>query len=57
MSMSYLVIFTIYIPCSATIATMVKEGSWKLALTHVGVSLSSAYILGIIFYWLTTLCL
>jgi Fe2+ transport system protein B len=27
MSMSYLVIFTIYIPCSATIATMVKEGS------------------------------
>lgn len=51
--MSYLVILMIYLPCLATFRIVVKEGGWKILFTHIGISLSSAYILGIITYWLT----
>jgi Fe2+ transport system protein B len=43
----------LYLPCSATIAIMRKEGSWKLVFIHIGASLSISYVLGLITYWVS----
>jgi ferrous iron transport protein B len=50
MGMSYLVITMLYFPCSATLATMKKESSWKIVGLHIGTSLGIAYVTGIIVY-------
>ena len=51
-AISYMTIFLLYIPCAATISTMCKEGGWKLVGTHLAISLSVSYVLGIISYWI-----
>lgn len=51
--MSYLIILMLYLPCLATFRIVVKEGGWKILFTHLGVSLSSSYILGVILYWIS----
>ena len=52
-AISYMTIFLLYIPCAATISIMRKEGGWKLVGTHLAMSLSVSYVLGIISYWIT----
>lgn len=49
---SYMTIFLLYLPCAATISVLRKEGGWKLLATHLGISLSISYILGVISYWI-----
>ena len=51
-AISYMTIFLLYIPCAATISIMRKEGGWKLLVTHLAISLSISYSLGLMSYWI-----
>lgn len=51
-AISYMTIFLLYIPCAATISTMREEGGWKLLATHLAISLSISYSLGLMSYWI-----
>ena len=50
---SYMVILLLYLPCTATISIMRKEGNWKLVFIHIGISLTISYVLGLIAYWVS----
>ena len=50
---SYMVILLLYLPCTATISIMRKEGNWKLVFIHIGTSLTISYVLGLIAYWVS----
>ncbi len=52
-AISYMTIFLLYIPCAATISVLRKEGGWKLLFTHLSLSISISYLLGILSYWIT----
>lgn len=53
---SYLVIFMLYMPCVATISAMIKEGGIKVLLIHLATSITIAYSLGLISYWISYAC-
>ena len=50
---SYLVIFSFYLPCAATIGTLKKESNWKYLGIQLGSSIAVSYLLGIITYWIS----
>ena len=50
---SYMVILLLYLPCTATISIMRKEGNWELVFIHIGTSLTISYVLGLIAYWVS----
>ena len=52
-AISYMTIFLLYVPCAATISVLRKEGGWKLLITHLAISTSISYILGMLSYWIT----
>ena len=52
-ALSYLVILMLYLPCVATMRMMRKEAGWKALGIHLASSLSSAYVFGLITYWIS----
>ncbi len=57
MGVSYLVILTFYLPCLATSVIIKKEGGWKCLGIHLLNSISISYILGLITFWLSYICI
>ena len=54
-ALSYLVFLTLYAPCLATVAALVKEVGWKWALLNVIVSLVVGFVFAGGIYWGGTL--
>lgn len=50
--LSYMTIFMLFIPCSSTLITLVKEGGWKKAAISVGSSFLISYVLAAMVYWI-----
>ena len=52
-SIAFLVFYTYYIPCLATVAAMRKElGTWKTTVLSVMANLCTAYVLSLIAFWI-----
>jgi ferrous iron transport protein B len=54
-ALSYLVFLTLYAPCLATVAALVKEVGWKWTLLNVIVSLVVGFVFAGVIYWGGTL--
>ena len=56
-TLSYLVVFMLYIPCLTTIQIVKKEGGWKILGINLSIMISISYIFGILTYWITYACM
>ncbi|AHF57405.1 ferrous iron transport protein B [Spiroplasma eriocheiris] len=49
---SFMLFFLLYIPCLSTMAVIKKETNWKMLVSNALFSLATAYIIGVIGYWI-----